>query len=109
MTYAEINELIEGIKLPYAYYQFPEGTGQAPPFICFYYPNRDDVFADNVNYKKKEVLAIELYTTIKDFETETAVESALTGAGFSFSKNSSRIDSESMWQITYETEVYIDG
>lgn len=109
MTYAEIDELIESFKLPYAYYQFPEGTGQAPPFICFYCPNRDDVFADNANYKKKEVLIIELYTAYKDFTTETAVETALTSAGFSFSKNSSRIDSESMWQITYETEVYIDG
>ena len=109
MTYAEIDKLIEDIKLPYAYYQFPEGTGQAPPFICFYYPNRDDVFADNANYKKKEVLVIELYTRYKDFKKETAVESALTGVGFSFSKNSSRIDSESMWQTTFETEVYIDG
>ena len=37
MTYQEIAQMIESIGLPYAFYQFPDDTEQAPPFICFLY------------------------------------------------------------------------
>ena len=33
MSYEDIATMIESIGLPYAYYQFPEGTGQEPPFV----------------------------------------------------------------------------
>ena len=52
MTLREINNMIESIGVPYAYYQFPEGTEQQTPFICFYYPANDDLIADNANYQK---------------------------------------------------------
>lgn len=108
MTFKEIASMIDDTKLPNAYYQFPDGTSQACPFICFYYPNRDDTFADNVNYAQKVELIVELYTDTKDFTTEAGVESVLTSAGLTFSKDENYIDSERMWQIAYSTEVYID-
>lgn len=108
MTYKEISDVIKTLNIPYAYYQFPEGTAQPCPFICFYYPERTDVFADDKNYKEKTQLVVELYTDTKDFATETAVETALSSAGFSYSKFEAHIDSENMWQITYEMEVYLD-
>lgn len=109
MTYEQIASMIESIGLPYAYYQFPEGTGQAPPFVCFFYANTDDVYADDSNYQRIVVLNIELYTSEKDFEMESNVEEILNNNGLTYSKEESYIDSESMWQIAYEMEVIING
>ena len=109
MTYEQIASVVESIGLPYAYYQFPEGTGQAPPFVCFFYANTDDVYADDSNYQRIVVLNIELYTSEKDFELESQVEEILNNNGLTYSKEESYIDSESMWQIAYEMEVIING
>ena len=67
MTYKEVSTMVKSIGLPYAYYQFPEGTAEAPPFICFYWSEDNDLKADNINYQKIERLNIELYTDNKDF------------------------------------------
>ena len=108
MTYTEIASMIEAIGLPYAYYQFPEGTGQAPPFICFFYSGIDDLYADDSNYQRIVTLNIELYTSEKDFEHETAIESALADNGLTYYKEENYISSEKMYQIAYEMEVIIN-
>jgi hypothetical protein len=107
MTYKEIADIIESIGLPNAYYEFPDDTQLEPPFICFYYPESDDLYADNKNYAKIRRLYVELYTDNKDFDNEAAVESALTSNGLSFRKSELYINNERMWQITYQTEVVI--
>lgn len=109
MTYQEVATMVESIGLPYAYYQFPEGTGQAPPFVVFFYSQTDDQYADNSNYQRIVVLNIELYTSEKDFETEAVVENVFSDNGLSYYKESSYIDSEKMWQTAYEMEVLING
>lgn len=110
MTYKEISDLVDGIGYPYAYYQFTKDTAKAPPFICFYYPGRDDMLADNTNYAPITELVIELYTNNKDFTAEATVESALEAAEIVYEKDEAYIDSERMYMITYTTEVLItDG
>lgn len=112
MTYTQISEMISGIGYPYAYYQFandPQNPPPPPPFICFYYPNSDDLKADNVNYARIDALIIELYTDEKDFIAETAVESVLKYYEIPFGKTETYIDSEKMFQITYTMEVVING
>lgn len=109
MTYTEIATMIAGIKLPYAYYQFPEGTGQNPPFIVFFYSNIDDVYADESNYQRIVRLNVELYTREKDFVNEALVEKTLSDNGFTYYKEENFIDSEKMYQIAYEMEVLING
>lgn len=108
MTYEEISQLIASIGIPYAYYQFPERTGQEPPFICFYYPASNDFLADNQNYQKISALRIELYTANKDFALEKAVEDVLRGEMLVYTRNEDYIDSEKMFMITYDTEVLIN-
>lgn len=107
MTYQEIKTMIEGVGVPFAYYQFPE-TGQTPPFICFYYSDDNDPKADNTNYAKIERLVIELYTAEKEFELEAAIERTLKNAELSWSKNEVYIDSEKMIMNVYETDVIIN-
>ena len=109
MTYKKIATMIASMKLPYAYYQFPEGTAQKPPFICYFYTNSDDLYADDTNYQNIRVLNVELYTAEKDFEKEAALEKILNDNGLTYYKEESYIDSESMWQIAYEMEVIING
>lgn len=107
MTHAEVSTMINGINLPYAYYQFPNDTPQAPPFICFFYSDNNDFLADDTNYQKIEHLTVELYTDQKDFTLENTVESALTGAGLVFTRNETFLDSERMVMVIYEADVVI--
>lgn len=109
MTREEVYSMIQSIGLPCAYYQFPDDTPQIPPFICWFFSPDTDVFADDQNYVDKEVLNVELYTKNRDFELEKAVEVVLNSNGFTYAKDASRVDSEHIWQISYESEVIIDG
>lgn len=109
MTYKEIATMIKSIGLPFAYYQFPEGTGQAPPFIVFFYSQTDDLYADDLNYQRIVTLNIELYTSNKDFEKEETVESTLNSNGLTFYKEENYIEGEKMFQIAYEMEVIINA
>ena len=108
MTYQEIAQMIESIGLPYAFYQFPDDTEQAPPFICFLY-DYDYTYADDSNYADKVVLTVELYTDTKDIPLESAVEAVLGEHEMTWSKESVFIDSERMWQTSYSMEVFING
>lgn len=109
MTYKEISKMIEKVGVPYAYYQFPEGTGQEPPFICFYYPNNNDFIADDSNYVKVVQLVIELYTDNKDFSLEATLEAVLAEHDLVFTREETYIDSERMYLETYYTEVIINA
>lgn len=109
MTLQQVNLMVESMGLPYSYYQFPEGTAQAPPFICFFYGPSDDLYADNSNYQGIRQLNIELYTRNKDFALEKTIEDTLNLNGLSFYREESFIDTEKIWQIAYEMEVMING
>lgn len=107
MTYEEITTMIDETGIPAAYYQFTQETAKPPPFICYFYPRHNDLYADNVNYAHIEELDIELYTDNKDFELEALVESILTAHELSFTTEESYLDSESMYMKTYRMEVSI--
>ena len=108
MTRKEIADVIESMGLPCDYYQFPNNMPQVPPFITWFFSRNDDVMADNTNYVDKEVLNVELYTKIKDFDLEQAVERVLSSSGFSYAKESAYVDKEKVWQTSYESEVIIN-
>lgn len=107
MTYADVATMLAKLNIPFAYYQFPEGTEQACPFICFYFSGSNDLAADNKNYQKIRPLTIELYTDNKDFALEETVESALTENELVYSRDEVFIDSEKMNMVTYLTEIVL--
>ena len=112
MTTKQIADMIAETGLPYAYYQFdpdPNNPPPDPPFICFYYPYDNDVKADDINYARINHLIVELYTDNKDFTVEGTVEAVLLSYALPFSKTESYVDTEKMYQITYEMEVVING
>lgn len=107
MTLKEVASMIAEIGVPYAYYQFPEGTGQEPPFVCFYYPYDSDMYADNSNYKNIKHLIIEVYTDNKDFALEATVEAVLRAHYLTWTKDEDHIDSERLFEVVYETDIVI--
>ena len=107
MTTSEVATMIAGIGIPYAYYQFPDGTKQAPPFVCFFYSTDNDFKADDSNYQKIEHLIIELYTDNKDFSLEATVESTLAQNNMVWSRAEEWLDSERMLMVVYEMDVVI--
>lgn len=107
MTYQGISDMVASIGLPYAYYQFPDDTQQAPPFIAFYFENSDDVYADNSNYQRITELFIEFYSDNKDFFYETLIEDTLTASGLTYTKFEQFLDSEKLHESVYQMEVLI--
>lgn len=107
MTTKEVSQTIAATGFSYAYYQFPEGTETATPFICFYYGPSNDSRADNKNYQKIERLIIELYTDTKDFSAEAIVEAKLAEAGLVWARNEQPIGSERLYEVIFETDVII--
>lgn len=107
MTFKEVAEMIESIGFPYAYYQFPEDEASDPPFICYFYEQNNDMYADDQNYQKIESLIIELYTETKDFDSESAVETVLASNELTWSREETPIDSERLYEVIYSLDVII--
>lgn len=107
MTYQQVADMIAGIGLPYAYYEFPDGTEIAPPFLCFLFPGSNDLAADDSNYQKVRPCRLELYTVIKDFALEARVEGALNAAGLFYTREEGFLDGERMNMVAYDFTVFI--
>lgn len=107
MTYKEVATMVASIGLPYAYYQFPNGTEQSPPFICFLFETSNDFIADNSNFQRIRPLSIELYTDNKDFTLEETVEDVLNQNGLVYEREEAYLDTERMYMVTFTTEIII--
>ena len=107
MTYQDVATMIASLNIPFAYYQFPNGTEQACPFICFFFENSNDLAADNTNYQRIRSLSIELYTDNKDFALEESVESLLNSNGLVYTREESYLDSERMYMVTFTSEIVV--
>lgn len=107
MTYQNIATMLNSVGVPTAYHHFDEGSGQEPPFICFFYESSADMYADDSNYQKIENLVVELYTDNKDFALEQRLESVLRAAGLTWSRDETYISTERMYEVVYNIVVII--
>ncbi len=107
MTYKELNNMVAEIGLPYAYYEFPKDTEQAPPFVCFLLPSSEDFAADNRNYQRMRPCRIELYTDNKDFDLEQAVEYVLNAHDLFYRRAEGYLDSEQMNMVAYDFVIVV--
>ena len=105
MTHQEIIEMMNEVKLPYAYHHFVEGESPDPPFLVFLYPGSDNCAADGKGYFKVNRLNIELYTDLKDVELEETVEAVLDRHGIFYVKSEVWIESENLYEVLYQMEV----
>ena len=88
-----------------AYRAFPVGHAPALPFICYRATDTDNYKADNVVYKVRQFVDVELYTATKDISAETALEQIFNNAEITWDKDEDYIESEDMYQITYEVSI----
>ena len=105
MTHQEVLEMMNEMKLPYAYHHFVEGESPDPPLLVFLYPGSDNFAADGMVYFKANRLNIELYTDLKDVELEETVEAVLDKHGIFYEKSEVWIESENLYEVLYQMEV----
>ena len=113
MTLTGINEMMqslaESLEVPYTYFAFKETDEVNLPYILFYYPASDDLYADGTNFVRITELDIEFYSQNKDFEKEKAIEEFLISSGMAFAKSEAYLDSENCFETIYTMEVLING
>lgn len=108
MTLEQVANMIEGLGLPFVYYQFELGEAPNPPYVIFYYPERKDFQADNKAFQKIAVLNIELYSDSKDFGKEKLIEDMLEENDLVYQKEEQFIEDENLYEVLYTTEVFIN-
>lgn len=108
MTPTSVTAMIRSTGIPSAYLKFPDGTDQAPPYICYYFGIDNDFYADGSNYVNIADLTIELYTATKDFTMEKAVETALRSNGLKWTREESDVEDEKLYMVRYMTEVVMN-
>lgn len=105
MTHEEVMQMMEEMKIPFAYDHFAEGESPDPPFICFLFPDSENFAADDVVYMEFSNLNIELYTDEKDPELEDRVEAVLNAHEIFWNKSEVWIESEKLYEVLYQMTV----
>lgn len=103
MELKEIDELLKSTGLPVTYYAWPEKAAPPLPYICYLAAYSNNFSADGAVYYPINHMQIELYTRLKEPETEDKVEQALSS--LFWEKTETYIDTEKCYQILYEIEV----
>ena len=100
-------EIISEIDIPSAYDHFAEGESPDPPFICYLIPGNANFAADGKAYFKVDQVNIELYTDLKDPETENKVEAVLDSHGVFYDRTEVWIESERLYEVLYSFEMEV--
>ena len=105
MTIENLVEMLQELKIPFAYDHFAEGESPEPPFICYLIPGSDNFAADGRVYFKLNEVRIEMYTDFKDLDLESRVESVLDGHEIFYNKSETWIQSEKLYEVMYAFEM----
>lgn len=107
MTRKDIADIIKSFGMPWRYSHFTKTP--TPPYVVYYYPSENDVYADDLNYANKRQLFIELFSIGKDEQSEAIIEAKLKEANITWYKQTDFLNDEKLFQTTYESEVFING
>ena len=105
MTIENLVEMLQELKIPFAYDHFAEGESPDPPFICYLLPGSNNFAADGKVYFKINQVRIELYTDSKDLAVERKVEMVMDESGIFYNKSEVWIQSEKLYEVLYSFEV----
>ena len=101
MTIENLVEMLQELKIPFAYDHFAEGESPEPPFICYLIPGSDNFAADGRVYFKLNEVRIEMYTDFKDISLESRVEDVLDRHEIFYNKSETWIQSEKLYEVMY--------
>ena len=103
MDNSEFEALLKATSLPVTYHHYNK-----PPALPYmiYLTSKDRRYGpdEGPNLISDKDLTVELYTLKKDVSSEEKVETALEN--FEYEKHEAYIESEGMWQISYDIETY---
>ena len=105
MTIENLVEMLQELKIPFAYDHFAEGESPEPPFICYLIPGSNNFAADGKVYFRINQVRIELYTDSKDLAVERKVEMVMDESGIFYNKSEVWIQSEKLYEVLYSFEV----
>ena len=105
MTIENLVEMLQELKIPFAYDHFAEGESPEPPFICYLIPGSDNFAADGRVYFKLNEVRIEMYTDFKDISLESRVEDVLDRHEIFYNKSETWIQSEKLYEVMYSFEM----
>jgi len=104
MTLQELNALLKTTTYPVAYSHFC--TELSIPSICYIETEAEFTGADLKVLLQDVSYNIELYTDKKDLIAEGKVEKLLIDNNIKFSKNTSYIDTEKLYQTVYSVHFF---
>lgn len=102
MTIDDFRDHLQRLGLPVAYREWESGEEPKLPYLLFYRDESNDFIADNYNYLEGSRMSLELYTEIKDFEQEEAVNQLLQQLEIPYQVFEGNLDSEKMYEVLYE-------
>ena len=105
MTIENLVEMLQELKIPFAYDHFAEGESPDPPFICYLIPGSNNFAADGRVYFRLNEIRIEMYTDFKDPSLESRVEDVLDGQEIFYNKSETWIQSEKLYEVMYSFEM----
>jgi sulfur transfer complex TusBCD TusB component (DsrH family) len=108
MTLDEFKKILDATGYPVAYSHFTATPGKPvpkPPYICYLVDGSPNMIADNKVHHKINDVTIELYTIKKDLVAEIKLEQALDDHEIPYESFEAFIESEKMYQKTYEVRL----
>lgn len=108
MTAQDIYSILQSTGISFRYFKWNDNESVPIPFGVYYFPSSSNFAADGIVYKQKLDLSVEIYTEIKDFSVERKIESVFQKNGWVWQKSETYIESERLYMVTYETEVFIN-
>ena len=95
-----IYQVLQSTDLPCAYSHFKKPV--EPPYIVYIGDGQNTADADNTHYWRQNQYQIEYYFTEKNTANETAIEDALLGSGYIYTKSEDvYIEEEGVFVIYY--------
>lgn len=95
-----IYQVLQSTGLPCAYSHFKKKV--EPPYLVYIGGGQDVLEADNTHYWRNNQYQVEYYFETKSETNETAIEDALLGAGYNYTKSEDVfIEDEGVFVIYY--------
>lgn len=103
MKYTEFVTHIKTLGFPSVYHHWAVDKAPNLPYLIHFKSGRDDFKADNINYKKVEMVTLEFYSEYPDFQSEEEIEDLLDGLQISYERTEPiYLETEKMYQTSYE-------
>lgn len=96
---------MQGFVGKVVYNAWEEGKAPRLPFICYRETQSNNFYADDKVYQKIQYIDIELYSKLKDSESEELIEETLNNNNLAWEKTETYLYDEKCFQIIYEISI----